>query len=92
MWNATRMAWFVTVESGAVYYLGNSCDAVKPGGGEGRWWLAASAIAVEINGSVEALIRFGLVCRRFRDPSANENLHSGQGFLEPPDIQGKRAL
>jgi len=31
-------------------YLGNQCDAYKPGAGHGGWWLAASAFLVEING------------------------------------------
>ncbi|WP_025030974.1 DUF6636 domain-containing protein [Nitratireductor aquibiodomus] len=31
-------------------YLGNQCDAYKPGVGNGGWWLAASAFIVEIDG------------------------------------------
>lgn len=52
----------VTVESGEVYYLGNSCDAAKKSGGVGKWWLSASWIAVEINGTVEATIEFDVEC------------------------------
>ncbi len=40
----------VTLEDGTVYYLGNSCDAARKGGGAGRWWLAASFFAVQIDG------------------------------------------
>lgn len=40
----------VEVSNGSTYYLGNSCDASQPGVGEGRWWYAASAFIVEING------------------------------------------
>ncbi|MBV7379524.1 hypothetical protein [Maritimibacter dapengensis] len=39
-----------TIEPGATYYLGKDCDAYSPGKGSGRWWLAASAVVVEING------------------------------------------
>jgi len=40
----------VTTSTGSTYYLGNSCDASQPGVGEGKWWFAASAFIVEING------------------------------------------
>lgn len=44
----------VTVNSGIVagntYYLGKNCDAALKDGGTGRWWWAASAFIVEING------------------------------------------
>ncbi len=40
----------VTLADGTVYYLGNNCDAARKGGGTGKWWLAASAFVVEING------------------------------------------
>lgn len=52
----------VTADNGQTYYVGRSCDAAKEGGGEGRWWFTASAMAVEINGTVEALIRFDVEC------------------------------
>ncbi len=40
----------VTLADGTVYYLGNKCDAAQKGGGTGKWWLAASAFVVEIDG------------------------------------------
>ncbi|MEL7013794.1 MAG: hypothetical protein AAFO72_11000 [Pseudomonadota bacterium] len=40
----------VTTADGSTYYLGKSCDASQPGVGEGRWWFAASAFIIEING------------------------------------------
>lgn len=40
----------VTLDNGTVYYLGKTCDAAQKGGGTGRWYLAASAFVVEING------------------------------------------
>ena len=35
---------------GNTYYLGKSCDAARKGGGTGRWWYAAAAFIVDING------------------------------------------
>lgn len=40
----------VTLDSGDVYYLGKTCDAARPGGASGRWWLSASAYVVAIDG------------------------------------------
>ena len=40
----------LTLADGAKIYLGKSCDAVRPGVGEGRWWYAASALIVAIEG------------------------------------------
>lgn len=40
----------VTLADGTVYYLGNKCDAAQKGGGTGKWWLAASFFAIEIDG------------------------------------------
>ncbi|MEL6588166.1 MAG: hypothetical protein AAFY65_18375 [Pseudomonadota bacterium] len=45
----------VTLADGTVYYLGRRCDASRKGGGEGRWWLTASAFAVEIDGQARLL-------------------------------------
>lgn len=45
-----RSGAVVTLEDGAVYYLGRSCDAAKKGGGTGRWYLTASFFVVEIAG------------------------------------------
>ena len=39
-----------TFSPGAKYYLGKDCDAYSPGVGTGRWWYAAAAFVVEING------------------------------------------
>lgn len=36
---------------GKTFYLGKSCDAAQKGGGTGKWWYAAAAFIVEINGS-----------------------------------------
>lgn len=52
----------VTLDSGDTYYLGKNCDAAKKGGGEGRWWLAASGIGVEIDGAAAVLIKFDIDC------------------------------
>ena len=52
----------VTVENGTTYYFGKSCDAAKQGGGEGRWWLSASALVVEIDGIIEDRIEFDVDC------------------------------
>lgn len=41
----------VKTANGATYYLGNNCDASQPGVGDGRWWFAASAFIIEINGT-----------------------------------------
>ena len=38
----------VTIEDGAIYFLGKNCDAAQKGGGVGKWWLAASAYVVQI--------------------------------------------
>jgi len=40
----------VTIADGTVYYLGKNCDAAQKGGGTGKWWLAASALVVDIGG------------------------------------------
>ena len=40
----------MTTSNGEIYYLGKNCDAAKKSGGSGRWWFAASALIVEING------------------------------------------
>lgn len=40
----------VTLSDGTIYYLGKECDAVRKGGGTGKWWLTASAFAVETDG------------------------------------------
>lgn len=40
----------VRTPSGSTYYIGNSCDASQPGVGDGRWWTAAAAFIIEING------------------------------------------
>jgi hypothetical protein len=40
----------VKVDTGEKFYLGNSCDAILEGVGEGKWYLTASAFAVEIDG------------------------------------------
>ena len=45
----------VTLNTGETYYLGKDCDASLVGVGEGRWWLTASAYAVEINGLARLL-------------------------------------
>jgi hypothetical protein len=45
----------VTLADGTTYYLGNDCDAVRKGGGTGRWFLAASAFVVEVNGTLVRL-------------------------------------
>lgn len=51
----------VTLDNGTVYYLGNNCDAAQKGGGTGRWWLTASAFAVEIDGQAR-LLPFEIDC------------------------------
>ena len=40
----------VTMDDGTVLYLGKTCEAAREGGGEGRWWNAASFLAVQIDG------------------------------------------
>ena len=40
----------VTVPGGPTYYMGRNCDAAQEGGGTGRWYLAASAFFIEIDG------------------------------------------
>ncbi len=45
----------VRLDDGTTYYLGKSCDAAREGGGQGRWWLTASAYAVEIDGQARRL-------------------------------------
>lgn len=40
----------VSLSDGTVYYLGNNCDAAQKDGGTGKWWLAASAFVVDVNG------------------------------------------
>lgn len=45
----------VTLSNGTIYYLGKTCDAAQKGGGTGRWYLAASAFVVEINGQAVRL-------------------------------------
>ncbi|MGB7243677.1 MAG: hypothetical protein WBC93_16540 [Sulfitobacter sp.] len=40
----------MTTTDGATYYLGKTCEAAKKAGGTGRWWYAASAFIVEIDG------------------------------------------
>ena len=45
----------VALTDGTVYYLGKSCDAAQKGGGSGKWWLAASFFAVEIDGQARRL-------------------------------------
>ncbi|MEJ6403671.1 hypothetical protein [Yoonia sp. 2307UL14-13] len=52
----------VTAPDGNIYYLGNGCDAARAGGGEGKWWFAASAFIVQIEG--EDGIRFSreMIC------------------------------
>jgi hypothetical protein len=40
----------VTMTDGTVYYMGKDCDAAQKGGGTGKWYLAASAFIIEING------------------------------------------
>lgn len=52
----------VTLDNGDTYYLGKNCDAAKKGGGEGRWWLAASGIGVGIEGEGAVLIGFDIDC------------------------------
>ncbi len=52
----------VTHDNGETYYLGKNCDAAKKGGGEGRWWLAASGIGVKIGDEGAVLIRFDIEC------------------------------
>lgn len=42
----------VTVRGGPVFYLGNACDAALVGGGTGKWWYAAAAFLVEIDGKM----------------------------------------
>ena len=39
-----------TIAPGRRYYLGKSCDAAQAGGGTGRWWYAAAAYVIEIDG------------------------------------------
>jgi len=52
----------VTSASGSVYYLGKSCDAARKGGGTGKWWFAAAAFIVQIDG--EQGVRFSqeMIC------------------------------
>lgn len=45
----------VALADGTVYYLGRNCDAAQQDGGTGRWFLAASAFVVEINGQSKRL-------------------------------------
>lgn len=45
----------VTLAIGTTFYLGNNCDAAQKGGGTGKWWLAASALVVEIDGQATRL-------------------------------------
>ncbi|MCA8881344.1 MAG: hypothetical protein KDA73_15640 [Rhodobacteraceae bacterium] len=40
----------VTMPDGPTYYLGKQCDAARKGGGDGKWWFAASVFIVEIGG------------------------------------------
>ncbi|MEM6310927.1 MAG: hypothetical protein AAF754_12865 [Pseudomonadota bacterium] len=40
----------VTLSNGNIYYLGKDCDAVRKDGGTGKWWLTASAFAVDTDG------------------------------------------
>lgn len=40
----------VTLSNGTIYYLGKNCDAARKGGGTGKWWLTASAFAVDTDG------------------------------------------
>ena len=40
----------LNLENGGKIYLGKKCDAYQPEVGSGRWWFAASAFLVEING------------------------------------------
>lgn len=35
---------------GSTYYLGKSCDAARKSGGTGKWWYAAAAFIVQIDG------------------------------------------
>ncbi|MEM8541494.1 MAG: hypothetical protein AAGF25_11120 [Pseudomonadota bacterium] len=43
----------VTRDDGTIFYLGKSCDAAIEGGGTGRWFNAASFLAVLIGDSFE---------------------------------------
>ncbi|MEM9105680.1 MAG: hypothetical protein AAGC96_08485 [Pseudomonadota bacterium] len=52
----------VTLSDGAVYYMGKNCDAARRGGGEGKWWLTASAFAIEIDGEAAFLLPFEVDC------------------------------
>ncbi|MGJ8534887.1 MAG: hypothetical protein ACSHYC_22070 [Alphaproteobacteria bacterium] len=45
----------ITDPQGQKTYLGKNCDAYQPNVGSGRWWLTASAFAVEINGKATLL-------------------------------------
>ena len=51
----------VTMPDGEVYYLGKDCDAVRKGGGTGKWWLTASAYAVDTDGQA-FLLPFEIDC------------------------------
>ncbi len=48
--DCNRHGAVIKVAGGPTYYLGKECDALLPNVGEGRWWFAASAFVVEING------------------------------------------
>lgn len=52
----------VTLSDGAVYYMGKNCDAARKGGGKGKWWLTASAFAIEIEGEAAFLLPFEVDC------------------------------
>jgi len=51
----------VTMATETIYYLGKNCDAARQGGGTGRWWLTASAFAIEIDGQIK-LLPFDVDC------------------------------
>jgi len=40
----------IDVTGGPTFYLGNSCDAAMKNGGTGKWWYAAAAFLIEIDG------------------------------------------
>ena len=40
----------VDAQDGSTYYLGKQCDAARKGGGTGKWWFAAAAFLIEIDG------------------------------------------
>lgn len=52
----------LTFSEDKVYYLGKNCDAIRKGGGTGGWFLAASFLAIVIDGKSVEQIRFDIDC------------------------------